>query len=96
MRVVLSLVLFLSAVIMVISQTGHFFIILLSFEVLTLALFYGLGCVIFSFKGMSASFLLLIFLVFSVCEARLGLGLLVRSMRGQGFDFIKSSLRLKF
>ena len=96
MGVVICLGLFIAAVFIIISQRGHFFIVLLSFEVITLALFLAFISSMVRILRGTRGLLRLIFLVMAVCEARLGLGLLVRSMRGQGFDFIKSSLRLKF
>lgn len=96
MILVICLRLFACAIFIIISQRGHFFMVLLSFEVVTLALFLCFISCFLRFMNFSRGLFGLIFLVRAVCEARLGLGLLVSSMRGQGFDFVKSSLSLKF
>lgn len=93
---VICLRLFAVAIFIIISQRGHFFMVLLSFEVITLAVFLCFICFLSRLLNGSSGLLALIFLVMAVCEARMGLGLLVSSMRGQGFDFVKTSLRLKF
>lgn len=88
--------LFLISVFMIIRQRGHFFIILLSFEVVTLRLFFLCVGKIVIVGGGPSVLLALVFLVFRVCEASLGLGLLVSSMRCLGFDQLKRLSSLKF
>lgn len=88
--------LFIISVFMIINQRGHFFMVLLSFEAVTLRLFFLSVRTIVGVGGGPSLLFSLVFLVFRVCEASLGLGLLVRSMRCQGFDYVKGILRLKF
>nr|YP_009537163.1 NADH dehydrogenase subunit 4L [Callistoctopus luteus]ATU06702.1 NADH dehydrogenase subunit 4L [Callistoctopus luteus] len=69
-------------------QWKHILNILLSFEVLTLSVI-----VMFFFSCVSMSFnlyLIMIMMVFSVCEATLGLSLLVSFIRLHGNDYVGS------
>lgn len=96
MVLVICFCLFFSALLLIVSQRGNFFIVLLSFELITLTLFIFLLSCCYRIGNSRRFFICLIFLVIRVCEATLGLGLLVRSIRRQGYDSINVSLRLKF
>nr|QZL38233.1 NADH dehydrogenase subunit 4L [Macrotritopus defilippi] len=69
-------------------QWKHILNILLGFEVLTLS---GVFVFIFSWGIMSLNlYLVIIMIVFSVCEATLGLSLLVSFIRIHGNDYVSS------
>ena len=92
----LCFLLFFCSVFIIICQGNHFFIILLSFEVLTLRLYIFSVRGIFNFRNFISFFLCVVFLVFRVCEARIGLGLLVRSVGVRGDDSLSNTIRIKF
>nr|APX39884.1 NADH dehydrogenase subunit 4L [Clytra espanoli] len=66
----------------------HLLMMLLSLEFLTLVMFFGLF-VYLSLVGYEA-FFCLIYLTMSVCEASLGLAMLVLMIRSHGNDYIMS------
>nr|YP_004769897.1 NADH dehydrogenase subunit 4L [Callistoctopus minor]AWX90466.1 NADH dehydrogenase subunit 4L [Octopus variabilis]ADU57228.1 NADH dehydrogenase subunit 4L [Callistoctopus minor]AWX90479.1 NADH dehydrogenase subunit 4L [Octopus variabilis]AWX90596.1 NADH dehydrogenase subunit 4L [Octopus variabilis]AWX90609.1 NADH dehydrogenase subunit 4L [Octopus variabilis] len=69
-------------------QWKHILNIMLSFEVLTLSVIFMF---FFSWVVMSLNlYLVMILMVFSVCEATLGLALLVSFIRLHGNDYVSS------
>nr|YP_010583739.1 NADH dehydrogenase subunit 4L [Sepia orbignyana]UXN83935.1 NADH dehydrogenase subunit 4L [Sepia orbignyana] len=92
-ELLLSLYIYLSGVTILMFQWKHILSILLSFEVLMLG-------VIFSFLliwGLysSESNIMMIIVVFGVCEASLGLALLVSLIRSHGNDYVNSLMLYK-
>nr|YP_009373425.1 NADH dehydrogenase subunit 4L [Neotrigonia margaritacea]AQT38495.1 NADH dehydrogenase subunit 4L [Neotrigonia margaritacea] len=69
-----------------VSQRGSLFGILLSLEVFTVGLYMMILGVWGSYWSMGG--LCLIFLTFGVCEAALGLSVLVSLMRSNGNDYV--------
>nr|BCN86451.1 NADH dehydrogenase subunit 4L [Argonauta argo] len=74
-------------------QWKHILNMLLGFEVLTLSslfmFFFSMGMM------MSNLYLLIVVVVFSVCEATLGLSLLVSFIRLHGNDYVSSLSMMK-
>nr|AWX90570.1 NADH dehydrogenase subunit 4L [Octopus variabilis]AWX90583.1 NADH dehydrogenase subunit 4L [Octopus variabilis] len=69
-------------------QWKHILNVMLSFEVLTLSVIFMF---FFSWVVMSLNlYLVMILMVFSVCEATLGLALLVSFIRLHGNDYVSS------
>nr|YP_010852804.1 NADH dehydrogenase subunit 4L [Argestina inconstans]WGL40210.1 NADH dehydrogenase subunit 4L [Argestina inconstans] len=71
-----------------VSKHKHLLIILMSLEFIVLSIFFSLmlylGSVEFSM------YMLMVFLVFSVCEGVLGLSILVSMIRTHGNDYFQS------
>lgn len=87
-ELLLGLYIYIIGVIILMVQWKHILNILLSFEILILG-------VIFSFLltyGLNNSeyYIVIVIIVFGVCEARLGLSLLVRLIRSHGNDYVRS------
>lgn len=92
-ELLLSLYIYLSGVTILMFQWKHILSILLRFEVLILG-------VIFSFLliwGLYSreSNIMIIIVVFGVCEASLGLALLVSLIRSHGNDYVNSLMLYK-
>nr|YP_002427671.1 NADH dehydrogenase subunit 4L [Sinohyriopsis cumingii]ACK57376.1 NADH dehydrogenase subunit 4L [Sinohyriopsis cumingii]BBD51527.1 NADH dehydrogenase subunit 4L [Sinohyriopsis schlegelii]BBD51540.1 NADH dehydrogenase subunit 4L [Sinohyriopsis schlegelii]BBN23958.1 NADH dehydrogenase subunit 4L [Sinohyriopsis schlegelii] len=68
------------------SQRKSLFGVLLSMEVLTLGVYAVVFGVVYHLGGLSS--VCLIFLSFGVCEAALGLSLLVSLVRSTGSDYV--------
>nr|YP_008855165.1 NADH dehydrogenase subunit 4L [Sepia aculeata]AHA82374.1 NADH dehydrogenase subunit 4L [Sepia aculeata] len=90
-ELLLGLYIYMVGIIILMMQWKHILNILLSFEILMLGL-------IFSFLltyGLynSEYYVVMIIIVFGVCEASLGLSLLVSLIRSHGNDYV-SSLKL--
>lgn len=90
-ELLLGLYIYIIGIIVLVFQWKHILNILLSFEILILGL-------IFSFLltyGLynSEYYIVIVIIVFGVCEARLGLSLLVSLIRCHGNDYV-SSLKL--
>lgn len=82
----MSIYIYICGLFVLIFQWKHILNILLGFEVLTLRVisifFFSLGIINFDF------YLLIVVVVFGVCEATLGLALLVRFIRLHGNDYV--------
>nr|YP_008593241.1 NADH dehydrogenase subunit 4L [Sepia lycidas]AHX26473.1 NADH dehydrogenase subunit 4L [Sepia lycidas]BAN81968.1 NADH dehydrogenase subunit 4L [Sepia lycidas] len=90
-ELLLGLYIYMMGIIVLVFQWKHILNILLSFEILMLGL-------IFSFLltyGLynSEYYIVMVIIVFGVCEASLGLSLLVSLIRCHGNDYV-SSLKL--
>jgi len=72
----------------VVFQRKHFLMILLSLELMMLFFFFFIFFIGRRFLG--DCYVSVVLLCFSVCEARVGLSLLVSFIRSHGFDFISS------
>ena len=70
----------------VVSQRKHFLMVLLCLELMMLFFFF----LIFFFSSFFSGdvYICIVLLCFSVCEARVGLSLLVSFVRSHGVDFI--------
>nr|QWT29591.1 NADH dehydrogenase subunit 4L [Abraxas latifasciata] len=71
-----------------ISKYKHLLIILLSLEFMVLSIFFFL--MLYLMMIDFELYMLMVFLVFSVCEGALGLSILVSLIRTHGNDFFKS------
>lgn len=76
-----------------ISKRKHLINILISLEYLVLSIFIIIILVTF-YIGLE-TYVRLIFLVASVCEGRLGVGIIVGIVRSHGSDYIRSFRALK-
>nr|SPP23442.1 NADH dehydrogenase subunit 4L [Graphium sarpedon] len=71
-----------------VSKHKHLLIVLLSLEFIVLSIFFFL-LMFFNFL-MNDMYMLMIFLLFSVCEGALGLSILVSMIRTHGNDYFQS------
>nr|YP_010613572.1 NADH dehydrogenase subunit 4L [Rivellia apicalis]WAR64264.1 NADH dehydrogenase subunit 4L [Rivellia apicalis] len=85
---IFSSLLFLSGVIVFVSNRKHLLSMLLSLEYMVLNLFFLLFLYLsfFDYSG----FFSMMFLTFSVCEGALGLSILVSMIRTHGNDYFQS------
>nr|YP_009654741.1 NADH dehydrogenase subunit 4L [Catacanthus incarnatus]QCI09296.1 NADH dehydrogenase subunit 4L [Catacanthus incarnatus] len=79
---------FLSSIIVFCSTRKHLLLSLLSLEFMVLCVFMMLFLVTFNY-GYEV-YMVLLFLVFTVCEGALGLSILVTLIRNQGNDYLSS------
>nr|ADE18517.1 NADH dehydrogenase subunit 4L [Bombyx mandarina]ADE18556.1 NADH dehydrogenase subunit 4L [Bombyx mandarina]ADE18686.1 NADH dehydrogenase subunit 4L [Bombyx mandarina] len=71
-----------------VSKNKHLFVVLLSLEFIVLSIFFFFFfLLIFIDYDM---YMLMVFLVFSVCEGSLGLSILVSMIRSHGNDYFQS------
>nr|ADE18205.1 NADH dehydrogenase subunit 4L [Bombyx mandarina] len=71
-----------------VSKNKHLFVVLLSLEFIVLSIFFFFFFfLIFIDYDM---YMLMVFLVFSVCEGSLGLSILVSMIRSYGNDYFQS------
>nr|QXJ80252.1 NADH dehydrogenase subunit 4L [Langia zenzeroides] len=87
MWVVIIFMFFIGNLIFV-SKNKHLLIILLSLEFIVLSIFFFL--LIFLMMVDYDMYMLMVFLVFSVCEGSLGLSILVSMIRTHGNDYFQS------
>nr|YP_009740481.1 NADH dehydrogenase subunit 4L [Lacanobia aliena]QID03220.1 NADH dehydrogenase subunit 4L [Lacanobia aliena]WBK17725.1 NADH dehydrogenase subunit 4L [Jankowskia athleta] len=71
-----------------VSKYKHLLIILLSLEFMVLSVFFLFLCYLLMLNY--EIYMLMVFLVFSVCEGALGLSILVSLIRTHGNDYFKS------
>nr|YP_009743858.1 NADH dehydrogenase subunit 4L [Barbourion lemaii]QIE12617.1 NADH dehydrogenase subunit 4L [Barbourion lemaii] len=71
-----------------ISKNKHLLIILLSLEFIVLSIFFFL--LLYLMMINYDMYMLMVFLVFSVCEGSLGLSILVSMIRTHGNDYFQS------
>uniref|UniRef100_UPI0030012AD2 NADH dehydrogenase subunit 4L n=1 Tax=Parotis marinata TaxID=1375935 RepID=UPI0030012AD2 len=71
-----------------VSKHKHLLIVLLSLEFIVLSIFFFL-VMLFSYIEYDM-YMLMVFLVFSVCEGALGLSILVSMIRTHGNDYFQS------
>nr|YP_010454133.1 NADH dehydrogenase subunit 4L [Neorossia caroli]QXJ42149.1 NADH dehydrogenase subunit 4L [Neorossia caroli] len=87
-EMLLSVFIYISGVIILLSQWKHVLNILLSFEIMMLGI---ISLFLFSWGLYSGDYsLMMVVVVFGVCEASLGLSLLVSMVRVHGNDYVKS------
>nr|YP_010567880.1 NADH dehydrogenase subunit 4L [Lasmigona complanata]UZC55589.1 NADH dehydrogenase subunit 4L [Lasmigona complanata] len=77
-----------------VTQRKSFFGVLLSLEIFTLGCYILIFSLVY-FQG-SFSYVCLVFLAISVCEAALGLSLLVSLVRSAGSDYVASMVLSHF
>nr|YP_010225799.1 NADH dehydrogenase subunit 4L [Anaplectoides virens]UDD75296.1 NADH dehydrogenase subunit 4L [Anaplectoides virens] len=85
---IIFILMFVMGNLIFISKHKHLLIILLSLEFIVLSLFFFL-LVYLSFIDYDM-YMLMVFLVFSVCEGALGLSILVSMIRTHGNDYFQS------
>nr|YP_004222198.1 NADH dehydrogenase subunit 4L [Apochrysa matsumurae]BAJ61143.1 NADH dehydrogenase subunit 4L [Apochrysa matsumurae] len=88
MNMLLSMIMFLSGVIVYVLKRKHLLSTLLSLEFIVLSLFYLLFMMYMNYNY--EYYFSMIFLVFSVCEGALGLSLLVTMIRTHGNDYFQT------
>nr|YP_009114158.1 NADH dehydrogenase subunit 4L [Callerebia suroia]AHH92953.1 NADH dehydrogenase subunit 4L [Callerebia suroia] len=71
-----------------VSKHKHLLIILMSLEFIVLSIFFSL--MLYLMKIEFSMYMLMVFLVFSVCEGVLGLSILVSMIRTHGNDYFQS------
>nr|YP_009045360.1 NADH dehydrogenase subunit 4L [Melanitis phedima]AHA03711.1 NADH dehydrogenase subunit 4L [Melanitis phedima] len=71
-----------------VSKHKHLLIVLMSLEFIVLSIFFLL--VLYLSMIDYSLYMLLVFLVFSVCEGALGLSILVSMIRTHGNDYLQS------
>nr|YP_009485360.1 NADH dehydrogenase subunit 4L [Theretra japonica]AVR43445.1 NADH dehydrogenase subunit 4L [Theretra japonica]UMR55036.1 NADH dehydrogenase subunit 4L [Theretra japonica] len=87
MWVVFIMMFFIGNLIFV-SKNKHLLIVLLSLEFIVLSIFFFL--LVFMMMIDYDMYMLMVFLVFSVCEGSLGLSILVSMIRTHGNDYFQS------
>nr|YP_010527021.1 NADH dehydrogenase subunit 4L [Brahmaea certhia]UHM24621.1 NADH dehydrogenase subunit 4L [Brahmaea certhia]UXR12358.1 NADH dehydrogenase subunit 4L [Brahmaea certhia] len=85
---VVFFIMFLIGNLIFVSKYKHLLIVLLSLEFIVLSLFFVL-LLLLSFIEYEL-YMLMVFLVFTVCEGSLGLSILVSMIRTHGNDYFQS------
>nr|YP_009499428.1 NADH dehydrogenase subunit 4L [Oberthueria jiatongae]YP_010947237.1 NADH dehydrogenase subunit 4L [Oberthueria yandu]AWT58472.1 NADH dehydrogenase subunit 4L [Oberthueria jiatongae]WGO62236.1 NADH dehydrogenase subunit 4L [Oberthueria yandu] len=83
-----SFFMFFVGALIFVSKNKHLLIVLLSLEFMVLAIFFFM-LLLLSFINYDL-YMLMVFLVFSVCEGALGLSVLVSMIRTHGNDYFQS------
>nr|YP_010866003.1 NADH dehydrogenase subunit 4L [Panorpa curva]WGT92290.1 NADH dehydrogenase subunit 4L [Panorpa curva] len=88
MYILVSIIMFVSGILVFSSKRKHLLVTLLSLEFIVLSLFF----IMFMFLNLYnyETYFSMMFLVFSVCEGALGLSILVSMIRTHGNDFFQS------
>nr|QWB85673.1 NADH dehydrogenase subunit 4L [Mantitheus pekinensis] len=85
---IVSIAMFISGLIVFSSKRKHLLLMLLSLEFVVLSLYFN---ILIYLKSMNYElFFLMVFLTVSVCEAALGLSILVFMIRTFGNDYVLS------
>nr|YP_010958772.1 NADH dehydrogenase subunit 4L [Eumorphobotys obscuralis]WNB40520.1 NADH dehydrogenase subunit 4L [Eumorphobotys obscuralis] len=85
---ILIMVMFIFGNMIFVSKHKHLLIVLLSLEFIVLSVFFFM-VILFSYIEYDM-YMLMVFLVFSVCEGALGLSILVSMIRTHGNDYFQS------
>nr|AII02243.1 NADH dehydrogenase subunit 4L [Oegoconia novimundi] len=85
---VMGIIMFMMGNMIFVSKHKHLLIVLLSLEFIVLSIFFLL-VMFFSYIEYDM-YMLMVFLVFSVCEGALGLSILVSMIRTHGNDYFQS------
>nr|UJH93362.1 NADH dehydrogenase subunit 4L [Conogethes punctiferalis] len=85
---ILVLIMFILGNMIFVSKHKHLLIVLLSLEFIVLSIFFFM-VLLFNYIEYDM-YMLMIFLVFSVCEGVLGLSILVSMIRTHGNDYFQS------
>uniref|UniRef100_UPI0030E16CA6 NADH dehydrogenase subunit 4L n=1 Tax=Byasa confusa TaxID=3078925 RepID=UPI0030E16CA6 len=86
--VLVVLIMFMIGNMIFVSQHKHLLIVLLSLEFIVLSIFFMM-MMMFNFIE-NDMYMLMVFLLFSVCEGALGLSILVSMIRTHGNDYFQS------
>nr|QVT11076.1 NADH dehydrogenase subunit 4L [Psilogramma menephron] len=85
---IIFIIMFFISNLIFISKNKHLLVILLSLEFMVLSIFFFL--LIYLMMISYDMYMLMVFLVFSVCEGALGLSILVSMIRTHGNDYFQS------
>nr|YP_010737137.1 NADH dehydrogenase subunit 4L [Botyodes diniasalis]WEP25234.1 NADH dehydrogenase subunit 4L [Botyodes diniasalis] len=85
---ILIIIMFIMGNMIFVSKHKHLLIVLLSLEFIVLSIFFFM-VLMFSYIEYDL-YMLMVFLVFSVCEGALGLSILVSMIRTHGNDYFQS------
>nr|YP_009525297.1 NADH dehydrogenase subunit 4L [Palpita hypohomalia]AXS63733.1 NADH dehydrogenase subunit 4L [Palpita hypohomalia]QAT19930.1 NADH dehydrogenase subunit 4L [Palpita hypohomalia] len=85
---ILVIIMFILGNMIFVSKHKHLLIVLLSLEFIVLSIFFFM-LILFSYIEYDM-YMLMVFLVFSVCEGALGLSILVSMIRTHGNDYFQS------
>nr|YP_009114171.1 NADH dehydrogenase subunit 4L [Elymnias hypermnestra]AHH92966.1 NADH dehydrogenase subunit 4L [Elymnias hypermnestra] len=85
---IVALMMFLFGNLIFVSKHKHLLIVLMSLEFIVLSIFFFMLMLLSMIKY--DLYILMIFLVFSVCEGVLGLSILVSIIRFYGNDYLQS------
>nr|ATE89014.1 NADH dehydrogenase subunit 4L [Athetis lepigone] len=85
---IIFILMFIVGNLIFVSKHKHLLIILLSLEFIVLSIFFFLLIYLMCFDF--ELYMLMVFLVFSVCEGVLGLSILVSMIRTHGNDYFQS------
>uniref|UniRef100_UPI0030033866 NADH dehydrogenase subunit 4L n=1 Tax=Parotis fallacialis TaxID=3112170 RepID=UPI0030033866 len=85
---ILMVIMFILGNMIFVSKHKHLLIVLLSLEFIVLSIFF-LMVMLFNYINYDM-YMLMVFLVFSVCEGALGLSILVSMIRTHGNDYFQS------
>uniref|UniRef100_UPI0030FF1982 NADH dehydrogenase subunit 4L n=1 Tax=Coladenia agnioides TaxID=2866479 RepID=UPI0030FF1982 len=88
MNIMIIFIMFMIGNMIFISKHKHLLIMLLSLEFIVLSIF--LLMVMFLMNIEFDMYMLMVFLVFSVCEGALGISILVSMIRSHGNDYFQS------
>nr|YP_010035844.1 NADH dehydrogenase subunit 4L [Acropteris iphiata]QQQ89080.1 NADH dehydrogenase subunit 4L [Acropteris iphiata] len=83
----LFIIMFFSGNMIFVSKQKHLLIVLLSLEFMVLSLYFFM--LLFLMFFLYNMHMLMLFLVFSVCEGALGLSILVSMIRSHGSDYFQ-------
>nr|YP_010883381.1 NADH dehydrogenase subunit 4L [Prophantis octoguttalis]WIK99897.1 NADH dehydrogenase subunit 4L [Prophantis octoguttalis] len=83
-----SIIMFILGNMIFVSKNKHLLIVLLSLEFIVLSIFFFMILLIMNIEY--DMYMLMVFLVFSVCEGALGLSILVSMIRTHGNDYFQS------
>nr|YP_009243417.1 NADH dehydrogenase subunit 4L [Helcystogramma macroscopa]AMR57162.1 NADH dehydrogenase subunit 4L [Helcystogramma macroscopa] len=86
--IIIIICMFISGNMIFVSKHKHLLIVLLSLEFIVLSIFFFF--VLFLSFIENDLYMLMLFLVFSVCEGALGLSILVSMIRTHGNDYFQS------
>nr|WGO62314.1 NADH dehydrogenase subunit 4L [Pseudandraca sp. 1 MD-2023a] len=87
-NLLLFVVMFIVGNLIFVSKNKHLLIVLLSLEFMVLGIFFFM-LLLLSYVDYDM-YMLMVFLVFSVCEGSLGLSILVSMIRTHGNDYFQS------
>nr|YP_010287451.1 NADH dehydrogenase subunit 4L [Amraica recursaria]UKT61782.1 NADH dehydrogenase subunit 4L [Amraica recursaria] len=85
---IIIIIMFIIGNLIFVSKYKHLLIILLSLEFMVLSVFFFMLSYLLMLNY--EIYMLMVFLVFSVCEGALGLSILVSMIRTHGNDYFKS------
>nr|YP_010327073.1 NADH dehydrogenase subunit 4L [Acronicta rumicis]UNP54335.1 NADH dehydrogenase subunit 4L [Acronicta rumicis]WBK14702.1 NADH dehydrogenase subunit 4L [Acronicta rumicis] len=85
---IIVIVMFIMGNLIFVSKHKHLLIVLLSLEFIVLSIFFFMLIYLMSINY--DMYMLMVFLVFSVCEGALGLSILVSMIRTHGNDYFQS------